>query len=66
MYLAQWPAGIPLGVVVKAEKERTRLREENSLCSAVAMSWPWPLGEQIRRGGEESGQERTEGSNREV
>lgn len=56
MYLAHWPVGIPAGVVVKKEKERTGLREENSLCSAVAMSWPCPLGEQIRTGGKESGQ----------
>lgn len=66
MYLAQWPVGSPGGVVVKKEKERTGLREENSLCSALAMSWPLPLGEQIRTRGKEAGQERTEGSNREV
>lgn len=65
MYVAQWPVGIPVGVVIKKEKERTGLREENSLCSTVAVSWPWPLGAQIRTGGKESGQERTEG-NREV
>lgn len=55
-----------MGVVVKEEKGRTGLREENSLCSTLAMSWPWPLGDQIRTGGKESGQERTEGSNKEV
>lgn len=68
MYLAQWPVGIPVGIpvgaVVKKKKERTGLRDENSLCSTVAMSWPSPLGEQIRTGGKEAGQERTEGSNR--
>ena len=66
MYLAQWPVGIPVGADVKMERERTGLREENSLCSAVAMSCPSPLGQQIRTGGMEAGQERTEGSNREV
>lgn len=56
MYLAQWPVGIPLGVVVKKENERTGLREENSLCSTAAMSWLSLLRKQIRTGGKGAGQ----------
>lgn len=55
-----------MGAVVRKTEERTGLREENSLCSTVAMSWPSPLGEQIRTGGKEAEQEKTEGSDREV
>lgn len=36
-------------------------RRKNLLCSAAAMSWALPLGEQIRTGEKEPGQSRTEG-----
>lgn len=66
MCLTQWPGGgLPAGEAAKKQGEKRGLREENSLCSAAAVSWSLPLGEQIREGGEELGQERTEGSNRE-
>lgn len=51
---------------MEEENETTGLREGNSLCSTVAMSWSLPLGEQIRTRGNKAKEERTEGCNREV
>lgn len=66
MYLAQWPVGSQWEGLYRSKREERCWEKKNSLCSAVAMSWSLPVGEQIRTEGKESGQQRTEGSNREV
>lgn len=51
--------GIPSLNAFKDAAGKNTGTKENSLCSAVAMSRPFPQGQQIRTGGRETRQERT-------